>query len=38
MRTILKMEFRSKSNLHIHLYFIPLQYLWKYALVEDIDN
>ena len=26
------------KNLHIHLYFIATQYLWKYALVDDIDN
>ena len=26
------------KKLHIHLYFIATQYLWKYALVEDIDN
>ena len=25
-------------RLHIHLYFIATQYLWNYALVEDIDN
>ena len=24
------------KNVHIHLYFIATQYLWKYALVEDI--
>jgi len=24
------------KNLHIHLYFIVTQYLWNYALVEDI--
>ena len=23
--------------LHIHLYFVATQYLWNYALVEDID-
>ena len=26
------------KNLHIHLYFIATQYLWNYALLEDIDN
>jgi len=24
------------KNLHIHLYFIATQYIWNYALVEDI--
>ena len=37
-RYALKMDSRSKSNLHSHLYFIATQYLCKYALVEDIDN
>ena len=27
-----------KIELYIHLYFIATQYLWKYALVEDIYN
>ena len=26
------------KNVHIHLYFTATQYLWNYALVEDIDN
>jgi len=26
------------KNLNIHLYCITTQYLWNYALVEDIDN
>jgi len=26
------------KSLHIHLYFIATQYLWHYALVQDIDN
>jgi len=26
------------KKLHIQLYFIATQYLWNYALVEDIDN
>ena len=26
------------KTLHIHLYFIATQYLWKYALVEDKGN
>ena len=26
------------NKIHIHLYFIAIQYLWKYAFVEDIDN
>jgi len=34
----LKMDFRSIKKKHIHLYFIATQYLWNYALVEDIDN
>ena len=38
-RIDLKMDFRSKRLfLHIHLYFLATQYLWKYALVEDRDN
>ena len=38
-RIDLKMDFRSKKLfLHIHLYFLATQYLWKYALVADIDN
>ena len=36
---ILKDELSLKiKNLHIHLYFIATQYLWNYALMEDIDN
>ena len=36
---ILKMDFRSKyKKIHMYLFFIATQYLWKYALVEDIDN
>ena len=36
---MLKMDFRSGSDqIHIHLHFIAAQYLWNYALVEDIDN
>jgi len=26
------------KKLHFHLYFLAIQYLWTYALVEDIDN
>jgi len=31
------LSFKIKK-LHIHLYFIAIQYLCKYAPVEDIDN
>ena len=31
------LSFKIKK-IHIHLYFIATQYLWNYALVEDIDN
>jgi len=26
------------DKIHIHLYLIATQYLWNYALVEDLDN
>jgi len=40
LTVLLKMDFRSKyiKINHIHLFFIVTLYLWKYALVEDIDN
>ena len=32
------MDFRLKYKTHIHLYFIAAEYIWKYVLMEDIDN
>ena len=32
-----RLSLKIKIN-NIHLYFIATQYLWNYALVEDIDN